>query len=244
MATDHKDIDFLRLIRYIREHSSDPTQCWESARDEWEEYKREHIERKDGEGGSGIHCLCGYKNLMNVCHLRNRKNEEEAIVGCCCVKKFEMKSFAINCCVCHRRLGDNNKYVKALYGNGVEITPTTEIVGHKGCVKKLPFSRDEYEVHYNGDRYTYFELYRCYARKGCPKVTAYKVQAIVRTYSACVALSPTTYFKEMDIWCGKYDMTITRAKDEDGKYSKEFGNYQIHTRPGWEDYVSLLVNKG
>lgn len=54
---------------------------WEEAKQEWQlsdVYQAEEAET----------CLCGHYPIIELCILRNRHNDRDAIVGNCCVKKF------------------------------------------------------------------------------------------------------------------------------------------------------------
>lgn len=55
---------------------------WDEAKLEW---ALEHVWREDEPDT----CLCGHSPIIEICLLRNRKNNNPAIVGNCCVKKFE-----------------------------------------------------------------------------------------------------------------------------------------------------------
>lgn len=54
---------------------------WDEAKLEW---GLEHIWREDEPDT----CLCGHFPIIEICFLRNRRNNNSAIVGNCCVKKF------------------------------------------------------------------------------------------------------------------------------------------------------------
>ena len=54
---------------------------WEQARLEWE---LEEISF----GSGGDSCLCGHYPIVELCKLRNKINNNIAIIGNCCVKKF------------------------------------------------------------------------------------------------------------------------------------------------------------
>jgi len=55
---------------------------WDEAKLEW---ALEHIWREDEPDT----CLCGHFPIIEICLLKNRNNNNSAIVGNCCVKKFE-----------------------------------------------------------------------------------------------------------------------------------------------------------
>lgn len=54
---------------------------WDEAKLEW---GLEHVWREDEPDT----CLCGHFPIIEICLLRNRRNNNTAIVGNCCVKKF------------------------------------------------------------------------------------------------------------------------------------------------------------
>ncbi|MDD5056460.1 MAG: hypothetical protein PHQ60_01215 [Sideroxydans sp.] len=55
---------------------------WDEAKLEW---GLEHIWREDEPDT----CLCGHFPIVEICLLRNYRNQNTAIVGNCCVKKFK-----------------------------------------------------------------------------------------------------------------------------------------------------------
>lgn len=55
---------------------------WDEAKLEW---GLEHVWREDEPDT----CLCGHSPIIEICLLRNTQNNNSAIVGNCCVKKFE-----------------------------------------------------------------------------------------------------------------------------------------------------------
>jgi hypothetical protein len=55
---------------------------WTEAKLEW---ALEHVWREDEPDT----CLCGHFPIIEICLLRNRRNKNSAIVGNCCVKKFD-----------------------------------------------------------------------------------------------------------------------------------------------------------
>jgi hypothetical protein len=56
-------------------------ETWDEAKLEW---GLESVWREDEPDT----CLCGHYPIIEICLLRNRKNDNTAIVGNCCVKKF------------------------------------------------------------------------------------------------------------------------------------------------------------
>ena len=54
---------------------------WDEAKLEW---RLEHVWREDQPDT----CLCGHFPIIEICLLRNHKNNNTTIVGNCCVKKF------------------------------------------------------------------------------------------------------------------------------------------------------------
>lgn len=58
------------------------TNTWDEAKLEW---ALEDVWRED----EPDICLCGHFPIIEICFLRNRKNNNSAVVGNCCVKKFE-----------------------------------------------------------------------------------------------------------------------------------------------------------
>lgn len=68
-----------KLIQEIISRSA--TDTWDEAKREWalvEVYREEKPET----------CLCGHFPIIEICVLRNTKNDNEAIIGNVCVKKF------------------------------------------------------------------------------------------------------------------------------------------------------------
>lgn len=55
---------------------------WDSAVKEWDV---EYIEFEDD---AVVDCLCGHRNIKELCHIHNRNNDARTIVGNCCVQKF------------------------------------------------------------------------------------------------------------------------------------------------------------
>lgn len=60
---------------------------WEDAKKEW---YLAHIEIADDEDvAKNVYvCACGHPHLKELCYIRNKKNNNEILVGNCCVKKF------------------------------------------------------------------------------------------------------------------------------------------------------------
>ena len=56
---------------------------WDEAKQEWE---LDYIYKAPP--GNGEVCLCGHWPILEICKIRNLKNDNTAIVGNCCVKKF------------------------------------------------------------------------------------------------------------------------------------------------------------
>ena len=54
---------------------------WDDARLEWELFRMFDQEDLDT-------CLCGHYPIKEICVLRNKLNDNQAIVGNCCVEKF------------------------------------------------------------------------------------------------------------------------------------------------------------
>ncbi len=54
---------------------------WDEARLEWELFRMFDQDDLDT-------CLCGHYPIKEICVLRNKKNDNQAIVGNCCVQKF------------------------------------------------------------------------------------------------------------------------------------------------------------
>ena len=65
-----------------------------SEADEWKEAQKEWIPNGREEVGSGEEfgtCLCSHYPLKELCHIKNKLNGNEAIVGNCCIQKFFLK---------------------------------------------------------------------------------------------------------------------------------------------------------
>lgn len=58
---------------------------WPQVLEEWDLDFIEHLEQ----GEESETCLCHHHPIREVCHISNHENENKAIVGNCCVKKFE-----------------------------------------------------------------------------------------------------------------------------------------------------------
>jgi hypothetical protein len=56
---------------------------WDEARAEW---YLDHVEFADN--FENYDCICGHKNIKELCYIQNRYNDSTALVGNCCVKKF------------------------------------------------------------------------------------------------------------------------------------------------------------
>lgn len=56
---------------------------WDEAREEW---YLSHIEFADD--GDEYNCLCGHRHIKELCYIHNKYNDNTALVGNCCVKKF------------------------------------------------------------------------------------------------------------------------------------------------------------
>jgi hypothetical protein len=193
-------IDFKKLIKFIIINSSDPYQSWDSAKLEWSCYSRLRTDQH------GNDCLCGYKNLKNLCYIRNRINNKEAIVGSCCVEKFEIDNFSIKCFRCKKVIGKDNKFYKALYSSGKQITPETKIIGHERCLRYLPFSKDNYEIGYKTNYYKYLELYRwCSKQKQIP-IELYYNQMFM------------SYYNSLKFWCKEYNIQIVLDENKQPVY--------------------------
>lgn len=54
---------------------------WDEARLEWELFRMFDQDDLDA-------CLCGHYPIKEICVLRNKENDNQAIVGNCCVQKF------------------------------------------------------------------------------------------------------------------------------------------------------------
>ncbi len=68
-----------KLTKEIIERSE--SNIWDEAKLEWD---LEHIYRAD----EAEACLCGHFPIIEICIIKNQRNESIAQVGNCCVKKF------------------------------------------------------------------------------------------------------------------------------------------------------------
>ena len=57
----------------------------------WQEAQLEWYLESISEGGYGDFetCLCGHFPIKKLCYIRNKKTNKQAMVGSCCVKKFD-----------------------------------------------------------------------------------------------------------------------------------------------------------
>lgn len=78
--TDNK----FKLIKEIIELSE--SKIWLMAKEEWSLNYIEKIDLSDGEEPET--CLCGHFPIIELCHIRNKINNREAVVGNVCVTKF------------------------------------------------------------------------------------------------------------------------------------------------------------
>lgn len=80
------DLENYDLTRAIIEKSVAKT--WEEAKREWI-FDGDIIIASDVEvANSDYVCLCGHRHLKELCYIRNTINENTALVGNCCVRKF------------------------------------------------------------------------------------------------------------------------------------------------------------
>jgi hypothetical protein len=70
----------LRTALYTKSEA----QLWEHTKEEWYWKDVKYIT----ETVSKYNCVCSKKNIHEVCFIKNKITEKEAIVGNCCVKKF------------------------------------------------------------------------------------------------------------------------------------------------------------
>jgi len=54
----------------------------------WEEAKKEWVLDHIYEAKEAQTCLCGHYPIIEICTIRNVKNNEHALVGNCCINKF------------------------------------------------------------------------------------------------------------------------------------------------------------
>ena len=80
-------------------------------------------------------CICTRPNITRLNIVENTITQEIIIVGECCVQKFNIKDLDIKCCECSKPLTIDNKYVKALYKNGVVLNEKSKVIGHNKCNK-------------------------------------------------------------------------------------------------------------
>jgi len=97
-------------------------------------------------GNGTDECLCTYKNIVNLNYVKNKISGNIIIVGSCCVKKFGIDlpvEYQIKCCECRKELPITNKYVEALYNNGIVIHNRVPVIGHDKCMKRIHYALDD-----------------------------------------------------------------------------------------------------
>ena len=84
----------------------------------------------------GLNCLCGKEQIR---HHNMIKNYHTGIVlhpiGSSCVKRFGIETLDTVCMCCHKKISDNNPFLRA-YMKYKPIMTDTLIIAHKKCIKK------------------------------------------------------------------------------------------------------------